>query len=74
MTQSHNDHSQDFGQALPGIIKRSLFTVAIAAIIFAPTLLLRTQASQATNTLFILYRWEFFCDWVCVHSSLARDL
>ncbi|MBW8617501.1 MAG: high-affinity branched-chain amino acid ABC transporter permease LivM [Hyphomicrobiales bacterium] len=60
MTQSHNDRSQDFGQALPGIIKRSLFTVAIAAIIFLPTLLLRTQASQATNTLFILYRWEFF--------------
>ncbi|MFM8608621.1 MAG: high-affinity branched-chain amino acid ABC transporter permease LivM [Hyphomicrobiales bacterium] len=60
MAQPHNNHTQNLGQALPSIIKRSLIVLAIAAIIFAPTLLLRLQVSKIENTLFIQYRWVFF--------------
>ena len=60
MSNAQFDPSRDKGDIINGLVKRSLIAVVIAAIIFAPTILLKTQVSQISNTLFIYYRWEGF--------------
>ena len=56
MTQSDQSHPSP----VAGIIKRSLITLAIAIILFVPTLLLKTQAGGGSEPLYLLYRWQFF--------------
>ena len=59
MSQQH-DPSSSQTPVIAGIVKRGAITLLLAAIIFAPTILLKTQVSQISNTLFIRYRWEGF--------------
>lgn len=56
MQQSDQSHHSPF----PGIIKRSLLTLAVAIVLFLPTLLLKTQAGAGSDPLYLLYRWQFF--------------
>ena len=46
--------------SLNGMIVRSLGTLAIAAVLFLPTLLMKTQAPGGSEALILIYRWPFF--------------